>query len=229
MIAVISDIHGNLPALEAVLLKIDQIGCQHIIFLGDVAGYYIQPGECIDLLIERQTIHLLGNHDQYITEGIDCPRSRMVTKLINYQRTFFSEKQLLWLKCSLRRYQTEDRLFVHGGNGDPIDEYIYEIDADYFPAGVKLFFSGHTHVQTVARFENKIYCNPGSVGQPRDGDPRAAFAVLDGEDVRLFRVAYDIDRTVAIMKNAGFESKFWENLYIGAQIGGRIDSICFNF
>ncbi|MCP4673160.1 MAG: metallophosphoesterase family protein [Desulfobacula sp.] len=229
MIAIISDIHGNLSALEAVLNEIDKLACRQIIFLGDIAGYYVQPGECIDLLNERDVIHLLGNHDQYIIEGMDCPRSRVVSQLIDYQRNLFSKKQLSWLKRSRKKYQIGNKLFVHGGAIDPVDEYIYEIGIDQFPIGVKFFFSGHTHVQIVAKFRNKIYCNPGSVGQPRDGDHRAAFAVLENENIYLHRVTYDIGRTVIQMKNAGFESKFWENLYKGTQIGGRVDSISIKY
>jgi diadenosine tetraphosphatase ApaH/serine/threonine PP2A family protein phosphatase len=116
-------------------------------------------------------------------------------------------------------------LFVHGGPDDPQDQYIYTVSEKIFPQAVKLLFSGHTHVQILVDFEGKIYCNPGSVGQPRDGDFRAAYATLDNGKVNLHRVAYDIDKTVAVMKNAGYEAFYYENLYKGSQIGGRIDRI----
>ena len=98
------------------------------------------------------------------------------------------------------------------------------------PDGYRRFFCGHTHVQKLVDFGGKTFCNPGSVGQPRDGDPRAAFAVLDGERISLHRVAYDIDRTVAAMQAAGFHEEWlWKNLYIGAQIGGRVDDILIEY
>lgn len=75
------------------------------------------------------------------------------------------------------------------------------------------------------KFGEKIYCNPGSVGQPRDGDARAAYATIEDDKIVLHRITYDIERTVAVMKDAGYEAFYYENLYKGSQIGGRIDQI----
>src|SRR5437762_600828 len=76
MLAILADIHGNFPAMQAVLNRIDQLGCKRIISLGDVAGYYAQPNECIDALRARKILNLMGNHDHYLVTGSECPRSR---------------------------------------------------------------------------------------------------------------------------------------------------------
>jgi predicted phosphodiesterase len=225
MIAILSDIHGNYPALEAVVMDARQRGCARFISLGDVAGYGAQPGECIDLLRSLGAVNILGNHDSYITMGGDCPRSKVVTQIIDYQRGVLHEDQVAWLKESVPTLREEEMLFVHGGPEDPQDQYLYTISPETVPDGMRWLFSGHTHVQVIADFGDRGYCNPGSVGQPRDGDSRAAYATIDNGEITLHRVSYDIDRAVAAMKAAGFEPFCYENLYRGAQIGGRIDSV----
>ena len=82
-----------------------------------------------------------------------------------------------------------------------------------------MFASGHTHLPVVKRWAERTYVNPGSVGQPRDGDPRAAYALVEGERVELRRVAYDIDATAAAIRAAGFSEHFYRNLYLGRRIG----------
>ncbi len=227
MIAVVSDIHGNLPALRAVLSKIDDLGCDRIISLGDVTGYYAQPSECITLLTERDAIQLLGNHDQYLIAGSGCPRSELVSELLKHQEKVVTEEQVSFLAGLESRYDEGNASFVHGGWRDSLDQYIYRVKPDLFPTDFEFFFSGHTHVQCRVRLDDgRLFCNPGSVGQPRDGDCRSAFAVFTGTDVELHRVEYDIDETAQAMRNAGFEDeRLWMNLYDGAQIGGRIDKI----
>lgn len=225
MIAIISDIHGNLPALEAVLARIDELGCSSILSLGDVVGYYAQPGECVDVLKARGIANILGNHDYYIVSGEGCPRSKMVNDIIEFQRGIISADQRAWLARSQSYVVDGSTYFVHGSWQDPIDEYLYKVSQAQFPDGCERLFAGHTHVQVRLEIGGKVFCNPGSVGQPRDGDPRAAFATLSPTGIELHRVAYDIDRTAHHMRQAGFPERFYENLYLGAQIGGRIDKI----
>ncbi len=225
MIAVISDVHGNLPALQAVLMKASSLGCKRVISLGDIVGYYAQPGACIDLLKAHDAINIMGNHDSYIVNGTTCPRSKMVSEIINYQRTIISDFQVEWLFNSLPKLIEKGNYFAHGGWQDPTDQYLYKVSQLHLPIDSKNLLTGHTHVQVLLEFGEQKYCNPGSVGQPRDGDPRAAFAVLEGYDIHLHRVEYDIDLTAYAMKKAGFPEKYYENLYIGAQIGGRIDKV----
>ncbi|MBD9495687.1 MULTISPECIES: metallophosphoesterase family protein [unclassified Ensifer] len=226
MIAIISDIHGNLPALEAVLARIDELGCSSILSLGDVVGYYAQPGDCIDALKARGIQNIMGNHDHYIVSGEGCPRSKMVNDIIEHQRGIISADQRAWLAESRSKIIDGSTYFVHGSWQDPIDEYLYQVSETHFPEGAERLFTGHTHVQVRLEIGGKTFCNPGSVGQPRDGDPRAAFALLSAEgSIELHRVEYDIDRTAFHMQQAGFPARCYENLYIGAQIGGRIDRI----
>jgi predicted phosphodiesterase len=225
MIAVLSDIHGNLPALQAVLRAASSLGCNRVISLGDVVGYYAQPGQCIDLLKAHDATNIMGNHDSYLISGTDCPRSKMVSEIMTYQRGIVSSEQLRWLSRSISTLMEDGNYFTHGGWQDPLDQYLYEVSAADIPRGATTFFTGHTHVQVLADYGRQKYCNPGSVGQPRDGDPRAAFAVLSGNDIHLQRVAYDIDQTAFAMKAAGFPPRYYENLYMGSQIGGRIDHV----
>ncbi len=225
MIAILSDIHGNLPALQAVLHTACSLGCTRFISLGDVVGYYAQPGECIDLLKSHGAINIIGNHDSYLLSGTNCPRSKMVSEITNYQRGIVSSAQLEWLSRSVSTLIEDGNYFVHGGWQDPLDQYLYKISASHIPHEAINFFTGHTHVQILVEFDQQKYCNPGSVGQPRDGDSRAAFAVLSGNDIHLYRVEYDIDQAAHAMRMAGFPQKYYENLYIGAQIGGRIDKV----
>lgn len=228
MIAIISDIHGNLPALEAVLASIDALGCRSILSLGDIVGYYAQPGDCIDLLKARGVPNVMGNHDHYIVSGEGCPRSRMVNNIIEYQRSIISVEQRTWLGTSKPYIIDGSNYFVHGSWQDPIDEYLYKVSEAHFPDGAARLFAGHTHVQAHLEMGDKEFCNPGSVGQPRDGDPRAAFATLSPAGIKLYRVAYEIDSTAHHMRLAGFPGRLYENLYLGTQIGGRIDKIVTN-
>ncbi len=225
MIAVLSDIHGNLPALRATLHVASSLGCTRFISLGDVVGYYAQPGECIDLLKAHGAINIMGNHDSYLVSGTNCPRSKMVSEITNYQRSIVSLEQMQWLSSSVSTVIEAGNYFTHGGWDNPLDQYLYKVSVRDIPVGAVNFFTGHTHVQALIEFDQQKYCNPGSVGQPRDGDPRAAFAVLEGTDIHLHRIDYDIDQTAFAMKAAGFPARYYENLYIGAQIGGRIDKI----
>ena len=120
MIAIVSDIHRNLPALRAVLDAAGRLGCDRIISLGDVTGYYAEPGKCIDVLIERDAIQLLGNHDSYLVKGTDCPRSRVVNQLLQHQRKAVTQEQIQFLSTLKSRHDEGANSFVHGGWTDPL-------------------------------------------------------------------------------------------------------------
>ena len=109
---------------------------------------------------------------------------------------------------------------VHGGWKDSLDEYIEDVDSDYFK-GIEgqIFLSGHTHIQKIQSLDGKTYCNPGSVGQPRDGDRRAAYCVLDKDEVKILRVEYDIEMIANKMKYYGFNDYYYRNLWSGERIG----------
>lgn len=222
MIGLISDIHGNYAALSIVLRELDKMGVEDIICLGDVAGYYCQINECCDALRERNIPVLQGNHDYYLTENVPCPRSNSANRCLDYQRRTIREDNLAWLALKRPQDFWHGISVVHGGWHDPLDEYLVP-DAAYFaPLDGHVFASGHTHAQMKWRGPEKTYCNPGSVGQPRDGNPDSAYATWDGERFSLHRVAYDISNVRQAMAKAGFTDYFSENLEIGAMIGGKI-------
>jgi predicted phosphodiesterase len=226
MIGLISDIHGNAVALRAVLAELDAMGASEILCLGDVAGYGPQINECCDLLTERGIPTLMGNHDYYLAFDQPCPRSRSANLCLEYQRSVITPANKAWLGSNPSHREYAGVRFVHGGWRDPMDEYLNELRASYFSElEGELFVSGHTHVQGVWRFGDKTYCNPGSVGQPRDGDARAAFAVLQDGGIRLFRTPYDIDEIAKASREAGFDEHAYMNLYAGTRIGGAISRV----
>jgi len=226
MIAIISDVHGNYPALEAVLRDADATGCTDVVCLGDVAGYYCMVNECIEALRSREVRSLMGNHDQYLLTDTSPRRSRAAGRCIAYQRGIVTPGNLAWLAGSVPALRINDMSMVHGGWTDPVEEYLHDVREEYFAdLDGTFFFSGHTHVQVLAHFRDKSYCNPGSVGQPRDGDPRAAYALFDEGTILLRRVSYDIERIADAMSRAGFEAYFFENLYAGRRIGGKTSSV----
>jgi len=226
MIAILSDIHANYAALQAVLCDAKSFNCSSFICLGDVAGYHCEINECLEDLKELPNLVLIkGNHDQYLIHNSGCPRSQHVTSTLSYQRAVIRDENLEWLSKGLCDYSLGINYFTHGGPEDRLEQYIYRVTGAIFPDGFARLFVGHTHVQALFRVGSKTFCNPGSVGQPRDGDPRAAYALLDGDKIISRRVAYDIAKTQHAMIAAGFPEHSYVNLSIGAQVGGRVDSI----
>lgn len=233
MYAVVSDIHANLAAWQAVLADIDRQGIGRIICLGDIVGYGPDPGACLTLARERCAFALKGNHDVavlYEPLGFNQPArlAALWTKRQLEPRWFsLPTRRRNWefLRRAPERWQEGTDLFVHGSPRDPVMEYIEEGDlADFSLVGgekmQQIFamfagrcFVGHTHRPGIftadLRFrkpaeidqrwqeENvKAIINVGSVGQPRDGDPRACYVTVDGPCVRFHRVPYDVAETI---------------------------------
>jgi len=208
--ALISDIHGNLEALEVVLDDIQSQGITEVFCLGDVIGYGPNPRECIDRVMEYCTVSLLGNHDQgamYDPEGFNTSAEKAILwtreQLENpYDRTN-NNKRWEFLNELPRTHRLGPFLFVHGSPRNPLSEYIFPEDIynhrkmeRLFQLGDRYSFQGHTHVPGVftqsfqfyapegidneyTLGDSKVMVNVGSVGQPRDGDPRACYAVLE--------------------------------------------------
>ena len=217
MIALISDIHGNFVALSKVLNEIDKLGIKEIYCLGDVSGYYLQVNEVCNELRMRNVKCVLGNHDWHLISNTDS-RSKTANHCLNYQRNIIATEHLDWIASFPVYRKVEALALVHGGWHNPIDEYLVEPSVDYFDAIHGRFFaSGHTHKQILKVSYDKIYCNPGSVGQPRDGDTRAAFALFDGEGFELKRVEYDVEEICRLMKDAGFGEYYYNRLKTGAE------------
>ena len=211
--AVISDIHSNLEALEAVLADIRAQGISEIYCLGDIIGYGPNPRECIDLVMQCQ-VCLLGNHDQgalFDPEGFNTGAERAIfwtRDQLENGRGNPAENARRWdfLGELLRSKRDNGFLFVHGSARNPLNEYVFPEDIYNGKKMEKIFsliehhcFQGHTHVPGVfteslnfsspeeLNYEyrlgaSKTMTNVGSVGQPRDGDPRACYVVLEQTD-----------------------------------------------
>jgi putative phosphoesterase len=226
-IGLISDIHGNYEALKVVLAELDRRNVSQIYCLGDVVGYYSQINECCEELISRNIPCIMGNHDWYMASGGFCPRSKSVNDCLVYLRKVVDPRNIDWLRSFPVQRFVGDLHLVHGGWADPIDEYLLEPDEAYFSKiKGKDFASGHTHIQSLYKFNDKTYCNPGSVGQPRDNDPRAAFAIYDGE-FTLHRVEYNMKIVFDLMDKAGFGDYYYGGLYTGARNLGKLPSSWF--
>jgi predicted phosphodiesterase len=221
MIGLISDIHGNFVALTEVLKAVDEMGISDIYCAGDTSGYYSQVNEVCDELRVRNVKAVMGNHDWYIAADSFCSRSKTVNECIQYQKKIITDDNLRWLRSLPLHIQVDGLSIVHGGWTDPIDEYLKPSRAYFDNVGGRYFVSGHTHVQQLTNYGDKVYCNPGSVGQPRDGDNRAAFATWDGAIFELHRVAYDFKKVGELMESAGFDGYYYERLAIGAKHNGR--------
>jgi diadenosine tetraphosphatase ApaH/serine/threonine PP2A family protein phosphatase len=219
-IAVISDIHGNLHALEAVLAAITAVAVDRIWCLGDLVGYGPRPNECCALIRDRAALCLAGNHDLGVLGALDLAEfSDEAAAAARWTREQLDEDARGYLESLAPSAESEGLELFHASPRDPVWEYVLTEDAA--AAALALTRSpavlvGHSHVAlavsqdgsrlagglappgTHAQFdERRFLLNPGSVGQPRDGDPRAAYLVLDLERSRAAfeRVEYPIEQT----------------------------------
>lgn len=217
MIALISDIHGNYEALKEVLKKIDSLGINQIYCLGDITGYYTQVNECCEELRKRDVKCILGNHDWYMVSNTGCTRSKSANECLRYQKTIITQENLEWLTILPIYRKAGELALVHGGWSEPLEEYLYPSDNYFNKYPNKYFASGHTHKQIIQKFGDKVYCNPGSVGQPRDKNYMSSFAIFDGKNFELHRVEYDIDKVCRLMNEAGFDEYYYKRLKTGAE------------
>jgi diadenosine tetraphosphatase ApaH/serine/threonine PP2A family protein phosphatase len=235
--ALISDIHSNLEALQAVLADIEQHTVSEIYCLGDIIGYGPNPRECIDLVRQCKVV-LLGNHDQgamFDPDGFNPPaeraifwtRAQLESPAENPQS---KEERWEFLAERPRIFKEDGFLYVHGSARNPLNEYVFPEDIynqrkmDRIFALVEHFcFQGHTHVPGVFtenlpddlyQFHSpeeldyvykldarKALVNVGSVGQPRDGDWRACYVLLNDDALYYRRVEYDIESTIRKIHN----------------------------
>jgi putative phosphoesterase len=228
IIAIISDVHSNLTALEAVIDKLpryDELFC-----LGDIVGYGPQPNEVIAKLVGlRPSVTLVGNHDYAAVSGDVQGFSANAARAVEWTRQKLdrgSRNYLAALKTSAR-IEREGRTFAlfHGSPRDPLNEYVFPgipvaIGRSLVQAAsARIVLLGHTHMPMLYRFEDGVLANPGSVGQPRDGDPRASFAMLtlSQADVKfeIQRVEYDMDSVADQILRSGLPSFLAERLYMG--------------
>ncbi|MBI3974760.1 MAG: metallophosphoesterase family protein [Armatimonadetes bacterium] len=244
-LAILSDVHANLEALEVVLDDLRRRECDRVVCLGDFVGYGPNPNECVDLLrplVEGRSV--AGNHDWAAVGRLDI--------------TFFNafaQEAIRWTQQALRPPVTAfisalptewshegatPFLAVHGSPRDPIEEYVLDgatAEENFRHRPFALCFIGHSHVPGIfatngGAVETQLFpaeepvhlepsarylINVGSVGQPRDGDARAAYAVLDAEEavVTLIRLAYPVERTQEKMVREGLPDVLVERLSVG--------------
>jgi len=222
-VGLISDIHGNLPALDAVLEALDsRLETEEparIVCAGDVVGYNPWPGACIDRLRERSIPTVAGNHDRAVVSGTGFRFNDMASAGIEYARDRLEPAQLEWLEGLPTERQCFDGKLklVHGHPADP-DRYTYPHDfSPRLLEDERVLVLGHTHIQHVERYTEGTVVNPGSVGQPRDGDPQAAYAVADLEtgSVETHRVSYDVERAQGAIREAGLPERLATRLARG--------------
>jgi len=241
--AIISDIHSNLAAFQAVLHDIDEKGTVDRMWcLGDIVGYGPDPGECIELLRRYEHICVAGNHDWGALEKInlsDFNTEAAAACRWNGQQLSPDEAEYL-ANLPLTLYE-DDFTLAHGSPREPIWEYLLstyvaKINFDYFET--RFCLVGHSHTPlafeqhgsngdcflretppdtTLYLEENRLIVNPGSVGQPRDGDPRASYAIYDSKEeaISFFRVPYDIETTQRKMEENGLPSRLISRLSHG--------------
>ncbi len=227
-LAIISDIHGNLEALEAVLADIAAQSVQRIVCLGDVIGYGPNPRECLDIAMTFD-LCILGNHDEaaiFSPDGFSSGAERAIfwTRSQLEQPTADPELAKRRFDFLMQRpwvFADENRLYVHGTPRQPLSEYLFPDDIHNSRKMERLFqlvpqycFQGHTHVPGIftpqGRFlaprdiggrwtlhNDKLLINVGSVGQPRDGDGRSCYVVLDGNRLEYRRVPYPLETTIS--------------------------------
>ncbi len=245
-IATISDIHANLPALEAVLATIEQAEVDEIWCLGDVIGYGAEPDECTELVLERCSLCLVGNHDLAVLGALDIAAfSEAAAAAVEWTRENVSERTLTMLRDLEPQGEREGVALFHASPRDPIWEYVLSAEqagACFDVQQSRVALVGHSHVSLFfvrpAREESgteirgaqssddtlldlktgQWLINPGSVGQPRDGDPRAAWLELDtsAQTARFHRVGYDVERAATSITTAGLPRRLADRLHVGS-------------
>lgn len=232
-IAIISDVHGNLEALTAVIDDIRGQGIRTIVNLGDTVGYGPDPAACIDLVDAACAVNLCGNHDYAVlfdAEGFNP----IAKKSVDYHRKLLQptpenddeevERRWCWLSNLEPMHEGDGFESMHGSPRQPITEYVLPSDPEMDPLKISDIFSamsqhvafvGHTHFPGILEENNESFLmlsaisnryrvsedtraiiNVGSVGQPRDRNPRSCYLIFDGEYVNYRRVEYDVEKTV---------------------------------
>jgi predicted phosphodiesterase len=238
-VAVISDVHSNLQALEAVLEHAGREGFDELWCLGDIVGYGAKPRECLTLVRERAAICLGGNHDLVVSGVLDIDQFTSDAGVAaRWTRSVLSPDELEVLAHLSPKGERAGISLFHGSIRDPIWEYVLTADvadASLRAQGTDLALVGHSHVQLSlslgtsgleggkaepgqeVTLAGKQLLNPGSVGQPRDRDPRAAWLLLDTEAgwARFERSEYPIEQAQSDIRAAGLPTRLADRLSRG--------------
>lgn len=225
-IAVLSDIHSNLAALKAVLEDLPQV--DEIFCLGDVVGYAAEPNEVVELLRDKVTRCVMGNHDYAAVTGDVSGMNQLAAHAAIWTNKNLTERNLKFLRSlpleSKVKLSGKTIYLAHGSPRDPLWEYVFPdvsnsslleiikgIDADFL-------LLGHTHVPMQRKIFGKWVLNPGGVGQPRDLDPRASYMIIELEEeprIEFKRVKYNIDESARRIREAGLPEELAARLYFG--------------
>ena len=225
-IGVISDPHANLEALRTVLEDMPDV--DEIICAGDLVNLGPQPNEVIDLIKNENVLTVLGNHDHAVIEKDKSSFNEEVAKSLTWTREELTKNNLNFLEdlSKTERLEGEDyEIFIaHGTPRKPLKEYLYpgtsnralmkmtkKVDTD-------VIVLGHTHVPLKRTIQSKRILNPGSVGQPRDRDPKAGYSVIElGDEIEgeQFRVSYDIEKTKKKIEDSDLPEKLAIRLEFG--------------
>jgi predicted phosphodiesterase len=239
-VAVISDIHGNLHALEAVLAAIDAERPDAIWCLGDLVGYGPRPNECTLLVAERAAICLIGNHDLGVTGAISLTEfSPDAAEAARWTQGVLDESAGAYLRGLRPTATVEGAELFHASPRDPVWDYVLSAEAAYDSldlTSAPIVLVGHSHVALAISLTDDMLTgglapegttrglrtgrwllNPGSVGQPRDGDPRAAYLLLDLEQMfaAFHRVPYPVEGTQKELRERGLPESLAARLALG--------------
>ncbi|MFQ6054075.1 MAG: metallophosphoesterase family protein [Candidatus Bathyarchaeia archaeon] len=224
---VVSDIHSNLTALRRVLEdagRFDDAVCA-----GDIVGYGPGPGECVETAAELGFRCVAGNHDAAVVTGDTSGFNPYAAAAVAINECLLDGESRAWLRglpTGLTMNVEGLRVVVvHGSPRDPLNEYIFPAEARPRAAefldltGADLLILGHTHVPYVHGGDRRLLVNPGSVGQPRDGDPRASYMIIDLEGgaatVDHRRVEYDVEEVATRMRRRGLPEMLAVRLFHG--------------
>jgi putative phosphoesterase len=202
-ILLLADIHANWPALKAIQEPFDEC-----IFLGDLVDYGLEPSACIDWVRNHTTHAIRGNHDHGVAQYVRVQGKNGfkyltgVTREVTQERISSDERRYLATLPISKRVTLDGVKFllVHATPRDPLDEYSIA-DVDFWSrrladVDAQVICVGHTHHPYILEVGDKLVINPGSVGQPRDGDPRLSYAIIENQRVELKRIEYPVEDTV---------------------------------
>ena len=208
-ILVIADIHANWPALQVVKETYDVC-----FVVGDLVDYGLEPSPCIAWVKQHATHVIRGNHDHGAAQHVQVAGRNgfkyltSVTRPLTQERLTAEDRRFLSALPVTRTVTVGDTRFllVHATPRDPLDEYAVA-DVDFWTRRLQnvdanVVCVGHTHHPYVLGVGDKLVINPGSVGQPRDGDPRASYAVIEDNRVELKRVEYDVEATIRTIQES---------------------------